>query len=150
MKAKALSDACAERDNPDPQQRAEKSREEQAHPSHLQRMTVGSAVERCTGILDHSSVQCSQSETQSASKNEANERMGTDSTGARMTRLKSDMEIPFFKGGERTFERTSSSLLKEAAVNSQRLTFVWGYETSLDRVEGRMQSEYVAHSWGSL
>jgi hypothetical protein len=93
----ALAEPGAERNLPDPDKRAEQSREQHGDSTHLQRLAGGSVVKIRSEVRDDSGVEPSQDETQSASKSEAQRTNGTNSTGTRMIRLKLDMEFPFFK-----------------------------------------------------
>ena len=66
-----LAGTCAKSDDPDPDQRAQKSHKDQGHSSQLEGVTGSSAVERDSGVLDNSSVERGQSKTENTSESKA-------------------------------------------------------------------------------
>ena len=74
----ALKKACAQCNNPDPDQRSEESRKGQGHSSQLNRVTGSSVVERDTRKGDNSRVERGQDKTKNASRSKATRETGNE------------------------------------------------------------------------
>jgi hypothetical protein len=71
MTGRGTNGKFAKGDDPDPDQRAQRSHKDQGHSSQLEWVTGSSAVERDIGVLDNSSVEPCQSKTENASESKA-------------------------------------------------------------------------------